>query len=1218
MTGNHTVEQYSFSELKENSSDTALVLQAVERIAAALSAKNANSEYSYLHDYIDYRNLMQTVDTEYVNFGRFFMLQHGESLEYIGFLLCFDDLDGSNIEETYSEAESGFRSRFPIGHCEQFLDHDIPFLRDLYHLRKFAFVFQIGVLPEYQHEKGGGALIDAFEDHYEGREKAQILAGAIHERQYSIFNLLQKRRDSNGRYIFLDHYLDQKHQNQHWFRVVKLTNTHTFFRKINADNLPKTYNTVIPIQLNQAVNMVNDIITIESLGAKVLWSSFFNASDFLQKRYGMGKDNHSFFESLAEARNPKEYLKIVEMLKEITTYLNQKDSQPSDVISLTDSFKKKSYEVFFFDSDAHDHYLPDFNQPVAFSLEDTETLLMNFLKHDMISKRMDRPLMGSKEKEQLYSTLNNFVKAHQPEYEKFFEKANLLWQAWRQKLLITNEEEAILVRGIKITNQKILAENMSQETSDAFLAYQTLYKEIKNRRIIPPSVYKLWQEYLDLHQKLYKIDREVLDRPDAYWWCHAMIPINYSGWQNIVGIMFTFRCLKLEKNNPDYHRRMGKLASLISSALSKNMLNILIKFQQKATTEATSRYVIAAVTSRNLAHNYGSHILTRLDKQSLIEKLISQDFYGNFAEEIARFFSYLRIRTNLLADMSTSEPVSTVNRWLNEEVIKTFNQQAIVKKYISNSRLQKIQVNFRVNGQLKQTDVSVQIPNGDLGISAFCMILENIVRNSAKYEDISTINTLELSVDIIREDERGYFLAIYDHLSRKPEELSELVTRINELYIKKFAIGSRNNLRESGWGILEMSAAASYLRKKVPGVINSEEGKRRIPILQARPINIPAEPGKKAPAWQTLAYEIYLKKPRSILLIDIGKQLDTMLVELSLQRQDIKIINLHDVKDKPKAVHSHTFAVYFHAEYRSMIESNKRFPLRWILLEEEKERIQFADWLKEPKKADELMLWLWDKWLERFCRNKSLDFNKLELFVPALDKKWPEEMVVPLQSSHYLLYDDHREWRETNLKISPKHLGFYHAHRSGDPLGVILTNTLSLNHNQVQLVKKELLEAAITEIIIIDERIQDEMLRRSNDMGTNFFEELSCMNIHLPDPRVGEPDLYDRQLLEKLEEWLKNILLSRKIDFIILHLGILETWVGTHMDDISKWIDFHITNVDERPEIVFTTGRGKPHNFPSRHGFQPFDSIEKHIAEGPISKYHLVKTLFSSRTRMGV
>jgi hypothetical protein len=532
-------------------------------------------------------------------------------------------------------------------------------------------------------------------------------------------------------------------------------------------------------------------------------------------------------------------------------------------------------------------------------------------------------------------------------------------------------------------------------------------------------------------------------------------------------------------------------------------------------------------------------------------------------------------------------------------------------------------VNYRYNGQTGQKDIAVQIPNGDLGASALFIILENIIRNSAKYEDTQGLSQLDLSVDVVAEDERGFYIRIYDHIPREEGQLEALVERINKQYIRKKTIDLRNDIRRSGWGIMEMKAAAGYLRKKVPGIVIGQDELRSIDLIKvvAHPLPVSdkgsaAKPGNGAPG-RTLAYEIYLKRPRNVLFIDFQGHL-SILNEQNLQKTGIRIINANNAHLDPKRVHSHTFAVYFDKEVRNNLETHKRFPLRWILIEDQK-KVKELQKLLTSFDNDTLMVWLWQSWLQQYCQRKSLNFSKLHTGILNADGVDLVPVDLSLPSRRLLIFDAHGKNRKLGKIKNFEQIGFYEAYGSVDPTGIILNNEVNLTELQKKCLHLEFFEAAITQIVVIDERIQKTALTLEENKGDDFFSTLSHMRIHLPDPRVsGSPDLYATNQLELVKEWLAARLKNDKVDFIVLHLGILEAWLGSDMRTIWRWIECNIRAIDDRPEIVLISGRGKPHQFPAEISYLAYNNVARYITGGTPSKYHLSRILFSARTRMGI
>ncbi|MEI6554607.1 MAG: hypothetical protein WCL70_03380 [Paludibacter sp.] len=185
---------------------------------------------------------------------------------------------------------------------------------------------------------------------------------------------------------------------------------------------------------------------------------------------------------------------------------------------------------------------------------------------------------------------------------------------------------------------------------------------------------------------------------------------------------------------------------------------------------------ISQVMARNMSHNIGSHVLSKLlTKESLskvhfIEK--EEEFYqctntvGKEIENLsysdqdlretkdyllANFFSYLKTRMDYLADVTTSTPVLEHTKDFYKGIIEPFVKNRVVNDRISGinefpyslsvcyqndeSHNCKIEHESCKKQILSYTanDKSVSIPNDILGNHAFYTILENIIRNTAKH-----------------------------------------------------------------------------------------------------------------------------------------------------------------------------------------------------------------------------------------------------------------------------------------------------------------------------------------------------------------------------------------------------------------------------------------------------------------------------------------------------
>lgn len=1223
---NYDILVYSFHELAEDNLRLGdEVITAIETLAAQLAKEVVPDGDDYLKDKLNYREFILGYERgsgELPDFGRVFLAKEQASGRCVGFALCIDNVFKAkkiNLKkDPYEEDENSNSSGvdFPIEYCQRFFAHDIPYLRDLNSLGYFSYCFQLGVEKLYQRTGCAKELMDAIELSY--CNQVLFLAASIHENQHGIIKLLHLRNETalprheetnkEYFYLFLDHYFDSSANNGHWFRVIQILDNREFVSKINFHILPNAYNTIIPIQLNQAIINVNKII--HKLGAKVLWSSFFNASDLLRGRYGMGKDNHGFFESLLEA-NDEQYKDCTAHLQKITQYLREKDSPTSNVVSLTESFKRNSYELFFFDKT--EHLMHSFSNPLTVSIAKPKEIFWKLLSSPGLQKNKALESLNKEQKDVWKEVLFKYTRSREDK------GLALEWQKWKERLLLSEAEAILLEKWSFGKINKCLA-------PEEKISYNKLKSILRGRKILSDEHKRQWETFIDLHKVLFSIDAAVFKKSDKYWWCHAMVPINYSKGGNMVGIMFSFRCRKLPATHKEYQTRMDNLAYLITGALSKNMLNILIKLKDKDAIESANRYAIAAVTSRNMAHNLGSHILANLDTPDAIRMFRQSKRAADFDEELARFNAFVRTKTNLLADMVTSEPVSTVSKWLKREVVDEFNRQEIVKKYISGTHIQEIRIHYLNRRADGEDDILVQVPNGDLGVGAFFMLLENIIRNSAKYEDTSQLHELKLTVEVERIKARGYYLLLYDHIQRTPEDLSKLVHDINNgLNAQNTEIG--NKIKSSGWGLTEMKAAAAYLRKKVPGIIvGLEEDKLEIPFIQA--LSHPLQPDV-----YTLAYKIYLKKPRNVIIVNHQGIFSKFNYHKFIE-QGVKIIPQEELVQDSKEIHSHALMIYFESHSLQAIEKRKRFPLRCILLENK------ANWLvgqMQNMQAEDFVLWAWEAWLHAYAQRKGKSLSdvglylfregaetqhsslgkQLSLLEDELSDERMSETITNLENC--FVYDSHGKHLPQEITGRKSELGFYQSFSSVDPTGRILNNVKTLTNEQRKALRLQLLEAAMTTVVVVDERIQRDALRiRNNRRKEDFFETLRQMRIHLPDPDKEEPDLSNMQKITTIETWLNQVIIQHQPDFIVLHLGLLESWLNSDMNTVSKWLDDMVANWNITCEIVLISGRGKPHQFPSSVSYQPASTLAEYIVGGPPSKYHLVQLLFSSRTRAGL
>ena len=248
---------------------------------------------------------------------------------------------------------------------------------------------------------------------------------------------------------------------------------------------------------------------------------------------------------------------------------------------------------------------------------------------------------------------------------------------------------------------------------------------------------------------------------------------------------------------------------------------------------------LAAVMSRNMSHNIGSHSLDHLGNKNIISQILGGDYKviprqlvsqgtdsnplsnkgyesdsrflndrnklkeGNEIASIllSEYFKNIRIRMDLIADLVTSVPTSETTKCLKYDVLQKFKNNYFLVDTISGV------TRFEYSLSLNHRNIAVSIPNDILGMDAFSILIENIVRNSAKHAGV----TNQVNYKIKVEDNvfpEYWKVTIYDDLQRNIKLVKTQNENINLRILDKY-----NKLRKSAWGMLEMKVASAYLRK---------------------------------------------------------------------------------------------------------------------------------------------------------------------------------------------------------------------------------------------------------------------------------------------------------------------------------------------------------------------------------------------------------------------
>jgi hypothetical protein len=171
----------------------------------------------------------------------------------------------------------------------------------------------------------------------------------------------------------------------------------------------------------------------------------------------------------------------------------------------------------------------------------------------------------------------------------------------------------------------------------------------------------------------------------------------------------------------------------------------------------------------------------------------------------------------------------------------------------------------------------------------------------------------------------------------------------------------------------------------------------------------------------------------------------------------------------------------------------------------------------------------------------------------------------------------------------------------------------------------ELLETALTNILIIDERIFHEVSERRAELEKHLFTHLFLQNVivakisdtgelesfRVPDVIGSDAPLVAQTVaLDRTSEELPGLLpahFSQNVHFLIIHQTIIDSKLGRNLHGFLDKLAAY------KPAwVVVTSGRGKPEErrLPEYAKFLDFSNLRKYTVERP-DKVLLTQMLFS-------
>jgi hypothetical protein len=621
---------------------------------------------------------------------------------------------------------------------------------------------------------------------------------------------------------------------------------------------------------------------------------------------------------------------------------------------------------------------------------------------------------------------------------------------------------------------------------------------------------------------------------------------------------------------------------------------------------------VAAIMSRNMSHNIGSHVLAYYE-QSLKE--INREAQP-LDEAREKFNRYLQARMDYIAYVTTITPSYGVGFTL-EEIINEFNENKIlIKGLAASENFKEVQINL-INDNSTYKDL-LSFSMGELGKHALFNIFEGIARNTAKhgYPEGPPNGIDKLSI-YVKPIDKGDFVQLEIWDDAKSYEKAKIALNLDgdkekDARYHKF-IGDTGILQSEFWGIKEMRVGSLFLK--------------RIPLTKIQDDEILAIDFKNKEG--SLCYVLNMYKFKYLLIVSNKVN--------GFQRgRYIDMVNTEKLNELGKTEYK---LCVIDKETTISPKEEMNLPLRRIYDNIDDKKLVLSNNEENEKK---LVLGYYDKWLKERCRLNSTEIIYSPLddkVIKEIENKWGKNITVKKidpcteDLKGKIIFAGHLIKSSINCK--GKDESYVKACLSKVPLfiqdvsGKTQYLKTTLNNPPDDDFKKwifvyEIKEAACEPVIIFDERLW-KRYKEEKDYPEYLQKGQNIIFANLKSDNRGKKEIEFKDLegqtvltIKKQDsnglsfEW-KN---SKKYTFACFHLGIIEK--------ISEIFDVGVSTVIENlsrnkkntfEHLIIHTGRGKTLKYDEPLLYMDLTSLQRGVEEG---KIYLIQTLYSLKPTRGV
>lgn len=662
---------------------------------------------------------------------------------------------------------------------------------------------------------------------------------------------------------------------------------------------------------------------------------------------------------------------------------------------------------------------------------------------------------------------------------------------------------------------------------------------------------------------------------------------------------------------------------------------------------------ISRVLTRCLSHNIGSHALSKFidkDKVTVADAEIQYNsaFVLSGIEQerltqsalIASFNEYLKHRMDLLADIATTtSPVMESPMYLVRDIMSGLDKNRILINRISGVS-PRINFSFLVqyNGEKisnfrHQNDPVFSMTNDLLGAQAFYIILENIIRNIYKHGNPANDFQVVIAVTQCKSDNSFYEINVFDTLPKSLTEIEDIVSKRNESFNEP--VFYNNKLRDHNLGSIEMAVCSCYLRCLPVDSFTNESYKINVEspsndpsnsLIHAYVHNLDGEGN------HSLGYRFYISKPKQVLVVSNS---DFQLAGKSgILLKDIGISVVRPGNLNNDFISKHQFIYLDEGVEESIVDL---FPSRLP-----RRTVQYSSYLQFDT-IEGFIASLWQQHLHNnYNKFNSVSFkyysetpqlffpseieaeNKFSVFIDNHDSKWVCRECKTISENCFNRTTRNTEQCEPLASFSYYDMACGHSRLTKSiSRGMIFPGKLPEDLIRQKILQSEYAENVLTRIMIIDERIQHNLVIEAKMYRGKvpLYDYFHQQGVYMPKMEeanlnfeafgtLSEPESESSKIRNYVRERIEES------NFCVIHLGILEKMLKSGTSKSREAIDELISGIvrdpKQRRKLIITSNRGGALNIPTDISYVPFPLVQNAL-ETMNDKFVLTSILFNAR-----